>query len=878
MNISDSIFMAEKVEEVATQRVLEELRDDLSIAAIFERRVAEHPAKIALQTPESEFTYQQVNGWANRVAHRLHREHSGGNGLVALWLDDTLAISASLMGIWKAGRTFVPGNFQAPDAYNQELFALVQPAVVLTSRALRAQVASFVPDETPILCWEDLAGELAEENLGLKISPEAVLRIVFTSGSTGGPKGVEHDQQGMMHEAYSAMAGAGYRVDDRFLQLSSLSHVNGSDWLFYVFMMGATLSCYPLQSWGVERLGNWVAEKRITRFVSVPTVFRHFVRLPHVSREQVRSVRVVHLGGEPVRPDDLRRFQSLFDPGAKLIANIGSTEGGSFARCIFETNTPVPEKLLPLGEAHPGIHLEIWNELEREVSPGTIGEIVVCSRGVARGYFAQPALTQSVFRPAPILSQRRRFKTGDLGWFDETGRLFSAGRRDRQVKIRGHRVELREIEDRLAEFPGISNVAVGAWSNGDAITQLVAYFSWERHAHATEKILRNWLRERLPHYMVPSHFRRVEKWPTLASGKIDREALAAQFRASLLPDGVEAETPTSAEAILRGIWERIFERTDIELTDCFFALGGDSLHATSLMVDIEVEMGKRLALNVIFESPTLRELAVRIEALPEVAGHLVRIGGGGGKATMLLVHGWGGSIAHYLDLAHSLRFDGLIVGLQGNEQFGRVDRPASIQQLAEYYTELILKEYPDQRYIVTGYSAGGVLAYVVAAALRAKGRPVELLITLDSRPNGVSLRRRGGMMWPYVQSRFSLHWQHLRALQLSAMWAYLTGRVQGSLNLAKSVARPVMSKQDYYIDLLCRHRLERCDIPTAVVQCQHTREQLIHGWQYLTGQRARGYQIQGNHEEILKGERVVELAALVERIVADHQIQPKRVE
>ena len=354
----DPIVLGEEEEDqVTTQQVLRELREETSIAEIFERRVAEHPDKTALQTPDQEFTYGEVNGWANRVAHRLCREVGSREGPVALWLEDALAISASLMGIWKAGRAFISGNFQAPDAYNREIFAFAQPVIILTTHALKDQVMSIVPEATRILCWEDLATETDEENLALNVSPDAVLRLVFTSGSSGVPKGVEHDQQCMLHEAYSAMAGAHYCVDDRFLQVSSLSHVNGSDWLFYVFMMGATLSCYPLRSWGVERLGDWVEEKRITRFVSVPTVFRHFVRLPSVSPERIRSIRVVHLGGEPVRPDDLRRFQSLFNSDAKLIANIGSTEGGSFARCIFKTTTPVPEKLLPLGRAHPGIRL-----------------------------------------------------------------------------------------------------------------------------------------------------------------------------------------------------------------------------------------------------------------------------------------------------------------------------------------------------------------------------------------------------------------------------------------------------------------------------------------------------------------------------------------
>ena len=521
--------------------------------------------------------------------------------------------------------------------------------------------------------------------------------------------------------------------------------------------------------------------------------------------------------------------------------------------------------------------MEIWDEAEREVAVGEVGEIVVCSRGVARGYFNQPELTQAVFRSDPTQPGQRQFKTGDLGWFDEQGLLHSAGRRDRQVKIRGHRVELREIEDRIAEFPGVANVAVGAWSGDDATTRLVANFSVEPGTTVTETSLRNWLRERLPHYMVPGLFRRIDNWPVLASGKIDREALVTPVVSPVLIDQPVggAGQATTTEVKLIGICRRVFDCETIESNDNFFSLGGDSLHATSLLADIEAELGRKLSVEAILETPTLKELAEKLDAAPELAGNFIKLGGRKGDAVLFLVHGWGGAIAHYLGLAHLLRFAGPIVGLQGNEQFGKTDRPDSVPRLADYYADLILQEYPDKKYIMAGYSAGGVLAYAVAVALRAKGHPVELLVALDSRPNGLSLHRRGGMMWPYFRSRLSFHWKRLRGLKSRALLQYFTGRAQASVNLAKSVVRPVAPGQDYYIDMLNRHRLEPCEIPTAVVQCNRTREQLIEGWQYLSAGRAREHVLHGCHEHMLKGEALVKLVGMFERILDEHHISPK---
>jgi len=460
-----------------SNRELASLLTDQSIATLFEARVAAHPQKIALQTHEREFTYSEINEAANGLASGLLKHVGGRSGPVAIWLEDGFAVATSLLATWKAGKAFLAGNLQAPDAYNRTIFSVAAPVVIVAEERFRVQVEQLVPPDTVVLIWEEIRANPSSENPNIVVPPEALLRIVFTSGSTGVPKGVEHDQQGMLREAHAAMAGAYYRSDDRFLQLSSLSHVNGSDWLFYVFMMGATLSYYPLRLRGVEGLEQWVAEKQITRFVTVPTVFRHFVRLSQVTRQSLASVLIVHLGGEPVRPDDVRRFKALFPAGAKLIANIGSTEAGSFARCIFNQDTPIPEKSLPLGRAHPGIVIQLWDEFENRVSDGSTGEIVVGSRGVARGYFQQPDLTARVFRQDASAPRLRWFKTGDLAWYDGDGILHSAGRKDRQVKIRGHRVELPEIEAVIADHPMIDNVVVKAWLDESQGTRLVAYYS-----------------------------------------------------------------------------------------------------------------------------------------------------------------------------------------------------------------------------------------------------------------------------------------------------------------------------------------------------------------------------------------------------------------
>lgn len=855
--------------------MLEALRSGRSIAEIFEGRVARHPTKIGLQTPERDYSYQAINEAANRVGLAVSKLENRRTGPVVFWLEDALAVAASLMGVWKAGRAFVSGNLQAPDAYNRALFESAKPAAVITERKFAAQVEALLPRDTPVLVWEDLREGAGAENLHFVVGPDTLMRIVYTSGSTGQPKGVEHNQNVMLQEAYGAMKGAFFQPTDRILQLSSLSHVNGSDLLFYAFIFGATLSCYPLKERGVERLGEWIEEKQVTYYFSVPTVFRHLVRMPQLTTAQLARIRVAHLGGEPVRLEDVRRFRRWFPKEAKLIANIGSTEAGSFARQVFHYDTPLPEKLVPLGRAHAGVELQLWDENELLVRPGEVGEIVVFGEGVAQGYYGDPGLTAERFRADPENPRRQGYKTGDLGWFDDAGVLHSAGRKDRQVKIRGHRVELAEIEAALAEHPQVEEIVVIGSADAEGRLRLVGYYSAAPQGSVLPLALRDWARERLPAYMVPTYFERMSTWPTTVSGKLDRGRLPVAD----LPQAEKAVAATELdwEQKLVTIWQHVFDIETVSVADDFFALGGDSLHATSLMAEIEAVSGKRLPASVLLEAPTLRELAKRVELAPARPGNFVSLGGGDGDTVLLMVHGWRGTITQYIALAGRLHFGGPVVGLQDDEQTGAATSYDSVTPLAQHYGDLIIQTYPDKKYVLAGHSAGGILAYVIATELKARGRAVELLIAIDSLPHGVPLPQRGGMMVPHLKTRFRVHADRIRTMEPRAAAGYLWQRMRAALLLAKKVVRPVQHGADKYGDLLARHRLDRSDTRVALIQCQETPQNLIHAWRFLVGDHVRNFPLDGNHDRILKHENAETVARRIETILTEYNLDGARI-
>lgn len=320
------------------------------------------------------------------------------------------------------------------------------------------------------------------------------------------------------------------------------------------------------------------------------------------------------------------------------------------------------------------------------------------------------------------------------------------------------------------------------------------------------------------------------------------------------------------------IWRQVLDLESIALDDDFFALGGDSLHATSLMAEIETVSGKRLPTSVLLAAPTVRALAKRAEFASALPGNFVSLRDGEGQAMLFMIHGWCGTITHFLALVGRLRFEGQIVGLQGDEQTGATQSHDSVVGLAKHYVDLMTRTYPGKKYVLAGYSAGGILAYVIATELRARGISVELLIAIDSLPHGVPLRRRGGMLVPHLRTRLRVHVKRLSTLDIREVAGYLWHRSRAVLFLAQKVVRPVEAGGDKYGDLLARHRLEQTDTRVALIQCDQTIRSLVHAWRYLVAENVRDYPLSGDHEQMLKGENVGVLAQKVDTILADFDI------
>jgi thioesterase domain-containing protein len=363
------------------------------------------------------------------------------------------------------------------------------------------------------------------------------------------------------------------------------------------------------------------------------------------------------------------------------------------------------------------------------------GELHIGGAGVAQGYLNQPELTAEKFI-ADIFSadpSARMYKTGDLGRYTTSGEIEFMGRRDNQVKIRGFRIEPGEIESVLAKHPGVQESAVVVREDSAGSKRLVGYIVCTDREPVTEADLRRHVQKHLPEYMVPSEFVFLEAMPLTPNGKINRRALPTLSVESSSPATQAESTNDPLQAQLIGIWEELLGRKPIGIRDNFFELGGHSLLAARLMHRIRQDLAKTLPLAALLQAPTVEQLAAVLrEDVSQYWSSIVAVQPEGSKPPFFMVHGVGGNVVGFVELAQRMKPDYPFYGLQSQGLDGKRERLTSIPEMAAHYLDEIRTVQPQGPYHLGGFSFGGLVAYEMARQLRARGEEVGLLALFDT--------------------------------------------------------------------------------------------------------------------------------------------------
>ncbi len=583
-----------------------------SIPDRFERQVAKYPHRLAVKTGNHALTYDALNRAANRLARAVLEQRGEGEEPVALLFDQGAAAITAILAALKAGKIYVPLDPTSPRAKISSVLQDSQAGLVVSDGKNLRLAGELIEN---VINIDRLDSNLSDGNPSLSLPPDTLAYILYTSGSTGEPKGVVHNHRNVLHFIRNYTNDLGVGADDRQSLLFSYTVAGSVKNIFGALLNGATLLPFNLKEEGPARLSAWLTEEAVTLCQMVPTVFRHFVS-DLAGTEMFPALRVLYLTGEPLLKRDVEMYRAHFPASCLLVNALASTELNTVRQYFIDKGTEISGSVAPVGYAVEDTEILLLDETGAAVGPGLVGEIAIKSRYLSLGYWRKPDLTGEVFFPDPDGGDRRTYRTSDLGRMRPDGCLEYLGRKDFQVKIRGHRIEVGEIEEALLALGTIKQAAVAAEGDLAAGNRLIAYIVSNENPPPTVSTLRRALAEKLPDYMVPSAFFIVESLPVSAIGKVDVQALPAAGNARPAEETPFVAPRTSIEAALAKIWAETLGKERVGIHDNFFDLGGHSLSATQILSRTRDLLDVEMPLNVLFEKPTIAKLAEHLKLMP----------------------------------------------------------------------------------------------------------------------------------------------------------------------------------------------------------------------------------------------------------------------
>lgn len=596
--------------------------ENVCIHQLFEEQAARTPEAQALVSGPRSLTYRQLNEQANRLAHYLQTLHIGPDQLVGVCLERSLDMIIAVLAVLKAGGAYVPLDPVYPPERLSFMLEDSRASVLLTHESLHA-----LPDQRTLRICLDRSEDqqriarCASTNPSSEVQPHHLAYVIYTSGSTGVPKGVAIEHRSLVNHGCSFREYVNVQPTDRNLQFASLSFDTAAEEIFPTLISGATLVLRPELS-DTLTFWNFVADEQIT-ILNLPTAYWSILtaQLAERSAALPPALRAVIIGGERATLKSFRLWQQWVKGRITWINGYGPTEATITA--TFYTSPSAGDakidELVPIGRPIANSQMYVLNEDLQPTPIGVPGELYIAGKCLARGYLYREELTRERFLPCPFSDEpgARMYKTGDLVRYRSDGELEYIGRIDQQVKIRGFRIELGEIEMALGRHPEVQACVVTALDDAQENKQLVAYIVAKTHAHPTIATIRDFLKERLPDYMLPSALVCLPEFPLTPNGKVDYKALpnpestrSSEERA-LIPPGTPVERRlVEIVAPLLGL-----EQAGISVDDNFFLIGGNSLMGVQFVAQVADAFGIEFPLRTLFENPTVQLLARTIEQI-----------------------------------------------------------------------------------------------------------------------------------------------------------------------------------------------------------------------------------------------------------------------
>ncbi len=699
---------------------------------LVEAQVARTPEAAAVSWAGETLTYQNLDEKANRLASLLWERGIREGDRVGIYLERSAEMVVALLAVLKTGAAYVPLDPSYPAERLEQMASDGDLGAILSQAA---QCDHFSPPETEVICLDEIAAEVAAQPATpppSRVGGADLAYLIYTSGSTGTPKGVMIPHRAVVNFLLSFAQEPGLGAGETILASTTISFDIAVLELFLPLSVGARaliVSNGDLQDGAA--LADILKKEGVAMVQGTPSTFR----MLFLSGWRPHGGLKLLCGGEPMDGDLAER---LLAGDSKLWNVYGPTETTVWS--TREEVTPADglagKGVVSIGRPIANTQVYILDSKGHPVPAGVPGELCIGGTGLARGYWKRPELTADRFISNPFDGKQgsRLYRTGDLARWRRDGRLEFVGRRDHQVKLRGFRVELGEVEAALAAVPGVVQAAAVVRKDHGDQAHLVAYLVLDDRGALNPTDLRRSLARRLPDYMIPSAFVFLDTIPRSPAGKVDRNRLPVPDRSQLATTAEYLPPRTPLEAKIAAIWSEVLGVEKVGVRDDFFELGGHSLAAVALISRLAGELDCQVPLSAMVQESTVEHLASLIEAgrATTAWSPLVPLQPQGEGPPLFFVHPTGGNILCYQALARSLGPRQASFALEARGLQGDLEPHCNREEMLAEYAAAIRTVQPQGPFYLAGWSLGGILAYELAGTLRKQQEEVGLVVMFDT--------------------------------------------------------------------------------------------------------------------------------------------------
>ena len=789
-----------------------------------------------------ELNYGELVQQSKRLATMLQERGVGSGDVVAFALERGVEVLITQLACAMLGAVFLPNDVEIPQPRLQLILEQSRARILLVNVHNSGRFAALEIDTLPIE-----SRQLAKQKLDVSTLKFADVNefdtayILFTSGTTGTPKGVAVSHRALALRLSWIVEKWGITSADRSLQATQVNFDPALIELLVPLLKGGSVAFPPPGRLLPESLPEYMVEFDATMLAFVPSTLTRF--MDGIKQPEDLKLRICCCGGEILSREIANRFVNLTN--ATLFNVYGPTEA-----CIFATSWQIKKdenhyKALPIGDPLADSQIYILDGQDCLLPYGVVGEICIGGETLAQGYINQPDKAENKFIDSDIADAQRLYKTGDLGWLDTDGILHFSGRNDRQIKLRGYRIELNEIENTLLSHSGVLAAAVKLTGSGSK----AAIQAWLTLGNKAElESVRNRMSSMLPDYMLPARYNILEQMPFTANGKIDYNEL--QPLGTMQAHKAHREPLGRIESNILGIWRKALNQPQLTVLDNFFEFGGDSLSAVVCLNEVEQLLGKRLSLYQLVENPTVASLAECLETALNLPKLLVSLGDTTRSVSLYIAASGNGDM---------LRFTALAKAMHGICDLHMLQPPGNqtdidIHQLASLYANKI-KERGETEIYLAGFSVGGLAATETARLLQRQNIRVKELFIVDTIL--LTMPKIGLWCW-----------------KLLSIWLTKAGN-RGQRFFPKSLAGTIKDRGLFMqVNAMNTHEIQPYHGDAVLLKSsayRYLQTWLLGRWRTLIKPQPAEYQIETSHSRFFEPGNVEQLAKILKlRITNNH--------